>query len=38
MESIEQPPGPDAEHDLENLSEFDDTWREDQILTHGSHS
>ena len=28
---------PDAEHDLENLSEFDDTWREDQILTHGNN-
>jgi len=27
---------PDAEHDLENLSEFDDTWREDQILMNGS--
>jgi len=27
---------PDAEHDLENLSEFDDTWREDQILMHGN--
>ena len=28
---------PDAEHDLENLSEFDDTWREDQILMRGSN-
>ncbi len=26
----------DAETDYENLSEFDDYWREDQILTHGS--
>lgn len=28
----------DAESDLENLSEFDDTWREDQILMHGNTS
>lgn len=28
----------DAETDYENLSEFDDYWREDQILTHGTHS
>ena len=27
---------PEAEHDIENLSEFDDTWREDQILMHGN--
>lgn len=27
---------PDAETDYENLSEFDDYWREDQILTHRS--
>lgn len=26
----------DAETDYENLSEFDDYWREDQILTHGN--
>lgn len=27
---------PDAEADYENLSEFDDTWRDDQIVNHGS--
>lgn len=35
-ELLEPTPEPDAEHDIENLSEFDDTWREDQILLHGS--
>ena len=35
-ELLDEIPEPDAEHDLENLSEFDDTWREDQILMHGS--
>lgn len=33
---LEEAPEPDAEYDYENLSEFDDTWREDQILSHGS--
>ncbi len=28
----------DAETDYENLSEFDDYWREDQILMHGTRS
>lgn len=36
IEQLDNTPEPDAEHDLENLSEFDDTWREDQILAHGS--
>jgi len=35
-EQLDDTPEPDAEHDLENLSEFDDTWRDDQILMHGS--
>ncbi len=34
-EELTSPPEVDAERDLENLSEFDDTWREDQILQHG---
>lgn len=33
---LDDTPTPDAERDLENLSEFDDTWREDQILMHGT--
>lgn len=33
---LDTPTEPDAEHDIENLSEFDDTWRDDQILMHGS--
>lgn len=37
LEQLDNTPEPDAEHDLENLSEFDDTWREDQILMHGSN-
>ncbi|NWK54738.1 RNA polymerase factor sigma-54 [Verrucomicrobiaceae bacterium N1E253] len=36
-EHLEEITPPDAEHDYENLSEFDDTWREEQILTHGTH-
>ena len=36
-EHLDSAPEPDAEHDLENLSEFDDTWREDQILMRGSN-
>lgn len=36
-EPLEDPLSPDAEHDLENLSEFDDTWREDNIMMHGTH-
>ncbi|BDS05490.1 RNA polymerase sigma-54 factor [Oceaniferula spumae] len=35
-EQLDDTLAPDAEHDLENLSEFDDTWREDQILMHGN--
>lgn len=35
-EQFEEPSVADAETDYENLSEFDDYWREDQILTHGS--
>jgi len=35
-EQLDDAPAPDAEHDLENLSEFDDTWREDQIMMQGS--
>ncbi len=35
-EALEEAPEPDAELDIEHLSEFDDTWREDQILLHGS--
>jgi len=33
---LDDTPEPDAERNLENLSEFDDTWREDQILMHGN--
>lgn len=33
---VDTPPA-DAETDYENLSEFDDHWRENAILTHGSH-
>ena len=36
-EQFEEIIAPDAERDLENLSEFDDTWREDNILLHGGH-
>ena len=36
-EQLEDITPPDAEKDLENLSEFDDTWREDQIMLHGGH-
>ena len=36
-EQFEEKLEPDAEHDLENLSEFDDTWREDQILMQGNN-
>ena len=35
-EQLETPPEPDAELDYENLSEFDDTWRDDQIFNHGT--
>lgn len=35
-EQLDDIPEPEAELDYENLSEFDDTWREDQILNHGS--
>ena len=35
-EEFEEAQPADAETDYENLSEFDDYWREDQILTHGS--
>lgn len=35
-EELEEAAAPDAERDLENLSEFDDAWREDQIMLHGS--
>ncbi len=37
IERLDDTLEPDAEHDLENLSEFDDTWREDHILMHGSN-
>ena len=33
---VDDTPAADAEVDYENLSEFDDTWREDQILMHGN--
>jgi RNA polymerase sigma-54 factor len=33
---IDDSPAPDAEVDYENLSEFDDTWRDEQILMHGN--
>lgn len=33
-QELESPSEPDAEHDYENLSEFDDSWREEQILYH----
>ncbi len=33
---LDDPPAADAEVDYENLSEFDDSWREDQILMHGN--
>jgi RNA polymerase sigma-54 factor len=36
-EQIDDIPAPDAERDLEILSEFDDTWREDLIMTQGGH-
>ena len=36
LEHLEEAVIPDAEHDTENLSELDDTWREDQIMSHGS--
>lgn len=35
-EPLDDTPEPDAEHDIENLSEFDDTWRDEQIMMHGS--
>lgn len=36
VDPIDDTPEKDAEVDYENLSEFDDTWREDQILMHGN--
>lgn len=33
---LDDTPAADAEVDYENLSEFDDSWREDQILMHGN--
>lgn len=33
---LEQATEVDAEKNYENLSEFDDTWREDQIINHGN--
>lgn len=36
-EQLEEAAVPDAERDLENLSEFDDTWRDDNIMIHGGH-
>ena len=36
LEHLDDAPEPDAEVDYENLSEFDDTWRDDQILMHGN--
>ena len=35
-DQLDDTPAPDAEVDYENLSEFDDSWREDQILMHGN--
>lgn len=35
-EELDDRPPPDAETDYENLSEFDDYWREDAIMTQGS--
>jgi len=35
-EQLDETLEPDAEHDYENLSEFDDTWRDDQIHNHGT--
>ncbi|MDG1356813.1 MAG: RNA polymerase factor sigma-54 [Akkermansiaceae bacterium] len=37
-EQLEDSQVADAETDYENLSEFDDYWREDQILMHGTRS
>ncbi len=37
-EQLEEAQIADAETDYENLSEFDDYWREDQILMHGTRS
>jgi len=36
LDQLDNTPEPDAEVDYENLSEFDDTWRDDQILMHGN--
>ncbi|MGJ8677507.1 MAG: RNA polymerase factor sigma-54 [Akkermansiaceae bacterium] len=36
LDQIEEVVQVEAERDTENLSELDDTWREDQILMHGS--
>jgi len=36
LDHLENTAEPDAEVDYENLSEFDDTWRDDQILLHGN--
>ena len=35
-EELDNAPTADAETDYENLSEFDDYWREDQIVTHAA--